>query len=59
MLNKVGPAIDPCRTPDIISSKVLLILLTLTHCFLSMSKCSNRYFCQIHRQLTRQYRDHE
>lgn len=28
MLNRVGPTIDRCRTPDIISSQVILILLT-------------------------------
>ena len=33
MLNKTGPTIEPCGTPHIIYSKVLLILLTLTHCF--------------------------
>ena len=33
MLNKIEPTIAPCGTPDIISSKVLLMLLTLTHCF--------------------------
>ena len=33
MLNKIGPAIDPYGAPDVISSKVLLILFTLTYCF--------------------------
>ena len=55
MLNKTGPIIEPCRTPDIIYSKVLLILLTLTHCF--VLNC-NIYFCQIHKQLTWQLQGH-
>ena len=55
MLNKTGPIIEPCRTPDIIYSKVLLILLTLTHCF--VFNC-NIYFCQIHKQLTWQLQGH-
>ena len=32
MLNKIGPTTEPCGTPDIISSKVLLMLFTLIHC---------------------------
>ena len=34
MLNKIGPTIESCGTPDIISLKVLLVLFTLTDCFL-------------------------
>ena len=34
IVNKIGHTTDPCGTHEIISSKVLLILFTLTHCFL-------------------------
>ena len=32
-LNRIGPTIDPCGTPEITFRKSLLILLILTHCF--------------------------
>ena len=33
MLNKIGPTIECCGTPDTIPLKVLLMLFTLTHSF--------------------------
>ena len=38
MLNKIGPTIEPCGTPGVISAKVLLMLCTLTRCCL-LFKC--------------------
>ena len=46
-----GPITDPRRSPDIASSKVLLILfkLALVVYFSSMSRCSNTFFRRIHK----------
>ena len=43
MLNKIGPTIETCRVPDIISSKTLLMLFTLT---LFSSKCGMSYLME-------------
>ena len=34
ILNKIGPTIEPCGTPDFIVWKLLFMLLIFTHCFL-------------------------
>ena len=34
LLKSIGPTMDPCGTPDIISRRSLSVLLILTHCFL-------------------------
>ena len=34
MINQIGPTIELCGTPDVISSKVLLMLFTMKNCFL-------------------------
>ena len=46
MLNRIGPSIEPCGTPDSILLKKLDILLIFTLCFRLLSNYGERLLCQ-------------